>query len=463
MMSHILHPRAQCGAQCGAQFRRLLLLAALALCVIPGCHSGSSTGSQPEGGSTSASSQGSSGAGAASGNSGSGTTGHGAGSSGTSGAGASSADTEAPQGTVTIPLDQQATAGIRVVALEPTQVPRTLSVPGQVGMDEQRTAHIAPYSDGRVVDVIHNTGDHVRRGEALAHLHSHSVHETVGALAMNFSNLNRAQAALTYAQAKRDRYAHLYAIQAASLEQQQASQGELLQAQTDVKNAEAAVTMEREHLGDLLQISPESITPANLYSFELVPIESPIAGTVITRSVTPGMVLEPGQEAYTVANLDSVWMTASVNQADLDHLRLGQRATVRTNAWPNETFAGTVTLLGSTLDPTTRTVQVRVSVPNRAGKLRPLMFATAAIDEAAAGSTRAALFIPEDAIQEINGVPSAFITTDGTRFAPRALQTAPPVAGQVEVTGGLRPGEHVAVAGAFVLKSALLKSSIDSE
>ncbi len=382
--------------------------------------------------------------------------------SGSAGPGASSADTKQAQGTVLVPLDQQRTAGIRVVALEPTTVPRTLSVPGQVGMDEQRTAHIAPYSDGRVVDVLRNAGDHVRRGEALAHLHSHSVHETVGTLAMNFANLNRAQAALTYAQAKRERYAHLFAIQAASLEQQQASQNELLQAQTDVKNAAAAVTMEREHLGDLLQIPPESITPANLYSFELVPIESPISGTIITRSVTPGMVLTTGQEAYTVANLDEVWVTASVNPSDLDHLRVGQRVNVRTDAWPNETFAGTVTLLGSTLDPATRTLQVRVAVPNRAGKLRPLMFATAVIDEAAAGS-RSSLFIPEDAIQEINGVPSTFITVDGTHFSPRALQTAPPVAGQVEVTGGLRPGEHVAVAGAFVLKSALLKSTLDSE
>ncbi len=431
----------------------LLLLVTLAL-ACAACHSSDSSGS----GSTKPASDGS-GAGAGQGGAGgSGTTGHGASSPGTAGA-----ETQAPQGAVAVPLDQQQSAGIRVLALQPTQVPRTLSVPGQIAMDEQRTAHIAPYSDGRVVDVLRNAGDHVRRGEALAHLHSHSVHETVGALAMNFANAARAEAALTYAQQKRDRYAHLFSIQAASLEQQQGSQQELVQAQTDLKNAQAAVTMEREHLGDILQIPPESITPSNLYSFELVPIESPIAGTVITRSITPGMVLEPGQEAYTVANLDQVWMTASVNQSDLDHLRVGQRATIRTSAWPNEAFAGTVTLLGSTLDPATRTVQVRVSVPNRAGKLRPLMFATAAIDEAAAGSTRPALFLPEDALQEINGVPSAFITTDGTHFSPRALQTAPPVAGQVEITGGLRPGEHVAVSGAFVLKSALLKSTIDSE
>ena len=412
-----------------------------------GAHSGG-----PGGGSA----QGSSGQGGSTGSSASsGSEGGGSGSSGSSDGNA-----------IAIPPDQQRIAGIRVVALQPREVPRTLTVPGQIAIDEQRTSHISPYADGKITEILRNVGDPVRRGETLARMHSHTIHETAGVLAMNFDNLARSDAALTYAQGKRDRYAHLYSIQAASLEQQQTSQQELVQAQTDVQNAQAAVTMEREHLGDLLSVPPESITPSNLYSFELIPLISPISGVVLTRSVTPGMVLQLGQEAYTVANLDEVWMMASVTQNDLNHLRVGERAIVRTDAWPNETFAGTVTLIGSTLDPTTRTLQVRVSVPNRAGKLHPLMFATAAIDEAQApsgGGARQALFVPEDALQEINGVPSIFVTADGTHFTPRALKTAPPVRGQVEVTDGLRPGEHVAVAGSFVLKSALLKSTIDSE
>ncbi len=362
--------------------------------------------------------------------------------------------------TIEVSAKGQRLTGIRIAPIETRTVARNLAVPGQIMLDDQRTVHIAPYSDGRVVDVLHNAGDVVRRGEVLAHLHSHAVHETVGALTQDFANVSRAEAALVYAQQKSARYQHLYSIQAASLEQQQTSQQDLVQATTDLTNAQAAVTMEREHLADLLEIQPASITPATLSTYENVPISTPISGTIISRSVTPAMVLEPGTEAYTVSDLHQVWMVAAVSETELAHLHIGQIVTVRSDAWPGQTFPGRITLIGSSLDPSTRTVQVRATLANLRNQLKPLMFTSAAIDEAA---TRQALFVPEDAIQDINGIESVFITTDGTHFAPRALKTLPAIAGSVEVTDGLRPGERIAVASSFVLKSELLKGTIGEE
>ena len=389
------------------------------------------------------------------------------GSSGSGSGSGSSSDSNtntATQTTITVSPQQQQLGGIRVVQLEPRTVPRTLTVPGQIMMDDQRTAHISPYFEGQVDAVLRLPGDPVRPGQVLARFHSHTVHETVMALSVDYANVARQQSAVLYAQQKRDRYDHLYSIQAASLEQQQGSQQELVQSQTELANAQAAVIAEREHLADLLQIPPSSITPATLYTYEQLPITSPIAGTVITRSITPGMVLEPGQEAYTVSNLGEVWVVAAVSETELSHLRLGEHVTVRSDAWPGETFSGRVTLVGSTLDPTTRTVQVRASLPNPANKLKPLMFTTATIDETDAGTvSRQALFVPESALQDVNGLQVAFVTTDGTHFTARTLKTAAPVAGQVEVTDGLRPGDHIAVSGAFMLKSDLLKSTMDSE
>jgi multidrug efflux pump subunit AcrA (membrane-fusion protein) len=364
------------------------------------------------------------------------------------------------QNAIEVSPAQQRIAGIAVAALALQSAPRKLTVPGQVMLNEQRTAHIAPYSDGRVAEVLRNAGDVVRTGTVLAYLHSHSVHETTGALAQDFANAERQQAAVVYAQQKRDRYAHLYSIEAASLEQQQAAEQELLQASTNLANAQAAVTMEREHLGDLLAVPPNSITAANLYAHELVPVITPITGTIIARMVTPGMVLEPGNEVFTVSDLSSVWMVASVNQADLAYLHTGQQVTARSDAWPAQSFAGIVTLIGSVLDPATRTVQVRATFQNPHGQLKPMMFTSMSIDEQA---TRQAIFIHEDALQEVNGVQVVFVASDGTHFIPRAVKTLPPVNGQVEVTDGLRPGDHIAVAGTFILKSDLLKGSLGEE
>ncbi len=369
-------------------------------------------------------------------------------------------DTAASDTTVQLSPDELRLGGVRLAEISPRMVPRTLAVPGQVTANELATAHIATYTDGRVVDVIAAPGDRVRPGQVLAHLHSHVVHETVGALATDYANERRAQAAVAYTQAKRDRYAHLYQIQAASLEQQQSASQELVQAQTDLAAASAAVIQERAHLADVLQISDEMVTPDTIYTYEDVPIKSPIAGTVLLRDITPGGVMQLGDEAFAVANLGTVWDVASVNQADLGLLRVGQRALVRTDAWPGEVFEGRVTLIGASLDPATRTISVRITLPNGQGKLKPQMFSTASIDETA---TRQALFVPQDALQTINALPVVFATPDGSHFTARTVRTGPPVGGEVEITDGLRPGEHIAAAGAFALKSALLKSTIGDD
>ncbi len=382
------------------------------------------------------------------------------GSSSESSSGGGDSTSNAADTTLTLSPDELRRGGVTLVQIEPREVPRTLSVPSQITMNELQTAHIAPYSDGRVTDVIAAPGDHVRRNQVLALIHSHIVHETVGALAMDYANERRAEAALTYAQSKRDRYAHLYQIQAASLEQQQTSNQELAQAQNDLSNIKASIIQETEHLADTLQIPTEQVNPNTIYTFEDVPLKSPIAGTVVTRSIAPGMVLQLGQETYAVSNLGSVWNMASVSQTDLPFLRVGQRVTVRTDAWPGETFTGRITLIGSALDPATRTIQVRATLDNRDGKLKPQMFTTATIDETAA---RQALFIPEAALQDINSLPVVFVTADGTHFTARSVKTAAPVNGEIEVTDGLRPGDHVAAGGSFTLKSALLKSSIGDD
>ncbi len=364
--------------------------------------------------------------------------------------------------TIQVSLQAQHVAGIGTALVTPRMVTPTLTVPGQVMMDEERTAHIASYADGKVVDVLKLPGDFVRKGEVLAHLHSHSIHDTAGALAQDFANLAREQSAVEYAQQQRNRYNHLYAIQAASLEQQQTAEQNFVQAQTALADAQAAVTMEREHLSDLLQVAPSSITPANVYAHETLPITTPISGTVITRSITPGAVLEPGIEAFTVSDLGEVWTVAAVNQVDLSHLRVGQHVIVRTDAWPGVNFPGIISLIGSTLDPSTRTVQVRVTLKNPHDELKPLMYATAVIDESDKAE-HAALFVPESALQELNGVQSVFVTSDGTHFSPHAVQVLPAVNGQVQVTGGLHAGDRIAVSGAFMLKSELMKSTLGSD
>ncbi len=360
-------------------------------------------------------------------------------------------------GTVKIATEDQGKAGIRVATVEVRTMPRLLTVSGQVAMDEQHTSHIGAIADGRITAVYVLPGAVVHRGSVLAQLHSHTVHETVGALVQAFAAVDRQRSAVGFAQTAVDRYTHLFAIQAASLEEKQHADQMLAQARQDLVDAQASVRMEREHLSELLQVSPQSLTPTNLYDRELVPVRSSIDGVVVTRNVTVGQVVDTGFEAFAVSNLSTVVVMAAVNEKELALVRNGAAADVITQAFPDTAFAARVAMVGNTLDPETRTIPVRITVPNPGSRLRPGMFASAHISGL---QTRTALFIPEDALQDVNGNQVVFVTQDGSTFRAQILKLGTRSNGRVEVIEGLKPGDHLVVNGAFMVKGELLKGTV---
>ena len=372
-------------------------------------------------------------------------------------AGEKTATGDAQPDTVRITRDEQQRVGIKVATVAVRSVPSVLTVAGQVQMDEEHTSHLGTIADGRITNVDVLPGAVVRRGTTLGGLHSHMVHETVGALVQAFAAVDRQRAAVAFAQQANERYKHLYSIQAASLEESQRSEQDLLQAKNQLIDAEANVRMEREHLSELLQVAPESLTPSNLYDKEIIPIRSPLDGVVIARSVTVGQVVPTGYEAFVVSNLSTVWVSAAVNERDLSLIHVGAAATVSTQGNPDELFTGRVAMVGDTVDPQTRTVPVRIVVPNPATRLRPGMFASAQI---AGAQTRSALFVPENALQDINGMQAVFVTNDGVTFHAQTVTVGTHSAGEAEIVNGLSPGDHVVVVGGFMVKSAMLKDTM---
>ena len=366
----------------------------------------------------------------------------------------------AEPGTVKIEQANQPKAGIVIADIEARTMPQVLTVPGQVAMDDAHTSHIGAIASGRITAVYVLPGQNVRRGAVLAQFHSDSVHETVGSLAKAFADADRQKSAVVFAQQAADRYAKLYAIQAASLEEKQRAEQQLKQAQQALVDAQADVHMEREHLSELLQVQPESLTPANLYDRELIPIRSPIDGVIVARNVTVGQVVEPGFDAFDVSNLSTVWVIAAVNEKDLGLVRNGADADVETQAYADTTFPARVERIGDQLDPSTRTIPVRITVANPETRLRPGMFASAHIT---GPKTRTALFVPEDALQDVNGNQVVFTTADGTTFKAQIVKLGTRTKGKAEVIEGLKPGDHVVVNGAFMVKGELLKGTVSDE
>jgi multidrug efflux pump subunit AcrA (membrane-fusion protein) len=114
-------------------------------------------------------------------------------------------------------------------------------------------------------------------------------------------------------------------------------------------------------------------------------------------------------------------------------------------------------MIGDLLDPQTRTVPVRIVVPNPGILLRPGMFASARITES---QTDSALFVPEDALQDINGMQVVFTTTDGATFKAKTVNVGTRSQGKVQIVDGLGPQDRVVVKGAFMVKSEMLKGTM---
>jgi multidrug efflux pump subunit AcrA (membrane-fusion protein) len=374
-------------------------------------------------------------------------------SSGTDSSGKGSVPTDM----VRIANDDQKRAGIEIASVIVKSMPQTLTVAAQVAMDEKHTNHIGALADGRIESVLVLPGDSVRRGQTLATLHSHTVHETVAALTQAYAAVSRQKSAVTFATQSRDRYAKLYLLQAASLEEKQRSEQELAQAQKDLTDAEAMMIAEREHLAEILQIPPDSLQPNNLYQRELVPVLALADGVIITRSITVGQVVTTGDEVFTISNLSTVWVNASVNENDVARMRVGNTAVVSMQAAGNIQLNGSVAMIGDMVDPQTRTLPVRINVANPGTKLRPGMFVMASIAEA---MTHDAIFVPQNALQDVNGFRVVFTTQDGSTFRASVVKTGLQSGDLIEITDGLRPGDRVVVNGAFMVKGELLKGSV---
>lgn len=361
---------------------------------------------------------------------------------------------------VTLEPQAQREAGVAVEPAQVRSIPLVLRSTARLTNDENRTWRVGAITEGRIVTVLVNPGDVVREGQVMARMHSHDIHEARANYRKAASELARAQAAQSFAGRARDRARRLFEIKAASLEQVENAEAELRNAETAVASAKAEMERTRSHLVDFLGIPADFTAPGHRDEDDLIPVRAPAAGVILARNVTPGTVVTPANDVFIVSNLSRLWAIAEVGEEHLSRLRPGMPVKIYVQAYGQEPFSGRIGKLGETLDPATRTVRVRVDVPNPRGRLKPEMYATTEIE---LGGSTSGVFVPREATQEVRGQTVVFVESAPGRFEPRPVETGQEVNGSVEIARGLKPGERVAVRGTFILKSEFLKASLAEE
>jgi cobalt-zinc-cadmium efflux system membrane fusion protein len=357
---------------------------------------------------------------------------------------------------VALSAGAQRTAGITVEKVRSLTRSDRIEAPGALALDEKRTARLGSLVEGVVVSADAEVGDRVRRGQVLAQLHSHVVHEAWAGYRKAVAERRRLENELVVAQQVEERAGRLLADKAISRQELQRSEADRIAAEqqldiarTEVRRAEE----ELEHYGVTNKEDPSG------ESGEYIPVRSPLDGVVLQKSLTQGTAVTPGTPLFVVSDLRQLWAVAEVDETVSPALETGRPIALSVAAYPGETFAGTVAFVADMVNPKTRRVTVRCTVPNADLRLKPETYATVTLGT---GEARRALAVPSSAVQEIDGKPLVFVQ-DGSSFVRRAVVLGAEAGGLVEVRSGLAEGERVAAAGSFLLKSELLKGSLAEE
>jgi Cu(I)/Ag(I) efflux system membrane fusion protein len=192
-----------------------------------------------------------------------------------------------------------------------------------------------------------------------------------------------------------------------------------------------------------------------------VNLRAPAAGVVIEKNAINGMYFQPGTELFTLADLSHVWVLVDVYENEIARVRVGQKAHVQVRALGGVILDGTVSFLYPTVDPATRTLRVRLTVPNADGRLRPGMFGDAIVDV----PIQDGLVIPGEALVDTGEHQYVFLAKEGGHFEPRSVKVGERVGPKVQILAGVNDGETVVTTGNFLLDSesqlrAVIENSI---
>ncbi len=349
------------------------------------------------------------------------------------------------EGLVRLPGDQVASAGIEVHPVARKEFRTHRDFPGTVAPNHHALAEVTTLVRGRVVDVHADLGQQVKAGDLLALLYS-------GELGMAQSAYLKAVARLYVAEQSYERAKMLLEASVIGLAESQRRKGEMLSTRAEKQESRDRLELFGMSEKQIRQLDAKHTTRS------LVPIMAPFDGRVIARNLTKGEVVETTEKLFVVADLSEVWVLANIPEKDIPYIHTdptpeGQRVEVLVNAYPNQVFHGKITYVGDVLDVATRTMNLRLELPNPDKKLKPEMFATIRVYSEPEPNV---LVVAEAAVQRDREKKFVFVQREASIFEAREVKLGDSNGSEVKVLDGLREGESVVTKGAFVLKSELL-------
>lgn len=312
---------------------------------------------------------------------------------------------------------------------------------GELKVDEQAYAEVGTPIPARVVRLVASAGQSVRRGQPLAELQSVELGQ---ARAQRTAAAARAELARQTVERKRG----LAAERIVSRGELQRAEAEAAEAEADLRAAEAAV--------DALGVGSSGAGGPSGFS-----LLAPIAGSVLERTAVQGQTADPSRPLFRIGDLSNLWLIVQAPERDAVRVRAGSLAEITLAALPGQKLQGRVDWIGREVDPHSRTIPVRIVLPNSGEQLKPGMFATAWIRTGEAEERVVA--VPATSLQRMDNEWVVFLPRGEGRFEIRPVARGRDLGNEVVVLSGLQPGERVVVEGAFVLRAEAEKAEGGAE
>ena len=331
------------------------------------------------------------------------------------------------QNRIRVPEKSPLRKSLRIEPAASRSIEVLITAPAVVEADPARLMKVLTPVPGRVVKLDKVLGDKVAAGDALVTLDSADF-------AAAQSDASKAQASLELTKANVERLRKLVGDDLASRK-------DLEQAENDYAQAVAESERANARLAGLGVAKGEK--PGRLYV-----LRSPIPGYVVDLAAAQGGYWnDTTAPLMTVVDLSSVWVTASVQEKDIEQVYAGQPANVTLNAYEKRPIDGHVRDVGRMLDPDTRTLKVRIVVDNAAGLLRPNMFARVVLH----GDAHPAVVVPATALVQSGFRTLVFVELAPWTYEAREVTAGPVVEGRAEVLTGLKADERIVVKDGVLL------------
>ncbi len=329
---------------------------------------------------------------------------------------------------------------LKIVEVKKAAWSSTVHTTGTVDWDADHTTQAITQVSGPISRLLVDLGTPVKVDQPLLYVNSPDVANAI-------STYRKARNHLDYAKRTLDRNQDLLDHKVIAVKDFEAAQQDYNDAGSDVENSLQALK--------IFGVTQQEVDDAQRQGVAInsqLAVRSPIAGVVVQKLVSPGLVIQAGMTAcFAISDVSTVWVQGHIYDRDLESIRIGD-AVEETNSSLKQTFHGTVSYIGAMLDPATRTTSVRIVTRNPEGMLKKDMFVDAVIHTR---SGRSVLTVPTSAIlRNDENLPFVYVQAAPGQFAQRLVNLGAQQGDDTEIVSGAKEGEKIVGEGSVFLQFA---------